>query len=89
MTAEEEVVVTEDQLADLLAFGAEFTLIEDAVQNLELITLGDDEVAAFLLMPATFRMKMTARLVELAEVMREALRELDGRVLQLTNGQAG
>lgn len=89
MTAEEEVVVTEDQLADLLAFAAEFSLIEDAVQNLELITLGDDEVAAFLLMPATFRMRMTARLVELAEVMREALRELDGRVLQLTNGQEG
>lgn len=87
MTAE-EVVITDDQLADLLAFGAEFTLIEDAVQNLELITLGDDEVAAFLLMPATFRMQMTARLVELAESMRESLRELDGRVLQLTNRQA-
>jgi hypothetical protein len=81
------VTVSTDGLLDLLAMSASVTLIEDAVQNLSNIPLGDDDVAALRLLPEQPRMQITARLIELAEVLREVLRELDGQLLGLTAGQ--
>jgi hypothetical protein len=76
--------VTEEQIIDLLSLSATFTIVEDAVQNLAQMTFDDEEIAVFDVLPETLRMKITLRLVDLAEQLREILRELDGRVLQLT-----
>lgn len=88
MTDESDALtITSDQLADLLSFSAVFTVIEDATQNLSDVEFSDDEVGSFDLMPEDFRLRCVARLLELAEMMRDALRDLDGRILQL-NPQA-
>lgn len=81
--------ITEDQAIAIAALGGVVTLIEDAVQNLEDMRLEDDEVEALVCMPLDWRVGVTGRLMQLAESLRESLRELDGRVLQLTSGRLG
>lgn len=47
----------------------------------------DEEIAALLSLDEEDRMAFTAGLIRLAEVIRENLRDLDGRILQLTTSQ--
>ena len=79
-----QLSVTFDQAMALISLGGAFTLIEDAIQNLDSMQLDDDEIACLRLMPEDYRMKVTARLLELVESLRESLRELDGRAIELT-----
>lgn len=81
------VPVTPDQLANLASLAGTVTLIEDAAQTLDDMVLEDQQVDAFEIMPTEWRIRIVARLAEMAELIREALRELDGRVFQLTAGE--
>lgn len=80
--------ITEDQARAIASLGGTFSLIEDAIQNLAEMELEDDEVDALLCMPTDWRIGVTGRLIELTESLRESLRELDGRVFQLTHAKA-
>lgn len=75
--------VDQEALLNVLSMGGTFTLIEDAVQNLESVQFDDDEIEALLSLPEEIRLRCIARLVELVDLGREALRDLDGRLLQL------
>lgn len=68
----------------LAGLGASVTLIEDATQTLAAVELDDDDVAALRVMPAVYQQRITMRLLELAEVLREVLQNLDLRLLELT-----
>lgn len=79
--------LTREEQVELLALGTVITLIEDGAQNLEAGEFDDTEIELLLVLKDDVRMTLTARLIELAESVRESLRTLDGRVLQLTSGQ--
>lgn len=71
----------------LLSIGTTFALIEQAIVTWDDVPFDDEEIEALLTLPEEVRMKTAARLIELAEHAREALRDLDGRILQLTASQ--
>lgn len=75
--------MTREDVVNLMSLAATFTVHEDAIQNLESAPFDDVELDALALLDEDHRMRLVARLVEIAEVLREASRELDGRVLQL------
>lgn len=75
-------------LTDIMSTSATYSLIEDAVQNLDQVRLDDAELRILLNLPRDIRMKLAGRLIELTELAREALRDLDGRVFQLTRSPA-
>lgn len=78
------MTVSQDDVVNLMSFAATFTLMEDAIQNLIDVPFDDVEIATLDKLEPAHRMRLTARLAELSDEMREALRELDGRVLQLS-----
>lgn len=79
--------LTREEQVELLALGTVITLIEDGTQNLEAGEFDDEEIVMLLSLKDDVRMTLIARLIELAESVRESLRTLDGRLLQLTSGQ--
>jgi hypothetical protein len=85
--AVETTQLTVEQVHHLLGMSATVTLIEDAIQNLEAVPLEDEDLAALRLLDDDSRMRITARMLELAEVLREILRNLDGQLLVLTAEQ--
>lgn len=85
---EQQQMSTEIREEVLLSIGTTFAIQEDAIQNLNQCPWTDEEIAVLLTTTDEVRMRTTARLVELSELLRNSLRELDGRVLQLTDGQA-
>jgi hypothetical protein len=70
-------------LATLLSLSATFTVAEDAIENWSEVEFDDAEINMIAELPTETRLHITARLVHLAELARESLRQLDGRVLQL------
>lgn len=72
------------QLRVLMSFAGCFTLLEDAVQNLETVRFDDDEIEALATLDVEHRLMLVARLVELEDSLQESARDLAGRVLQLT-----
>lgn len=76
--------MTREDVVNLMSLAATFTVTEDAIQNLESVPFDDVEIDALALLDEDHRMRLIARLVEIAETLREVSRELDGRVLQLT-----
>lgn len=79
--------ITEGQAIQIAGAGGAITLMEDAIQNLEAMRLDEDDLAAIRCMPTDWRIRVTGRLIELAESLRESLLELDGAVLGLTGGK--
>lgn len=75
---------TEERDEILLSIGTTFAIQEDAIQNLQHCPWSDEEVAVLLTLPDEVRMRTAARLVELTDSLRESLRELSGRILQIT-----
>lgn len=87
MTEPERAVldINMSELMGLMAFSASFVIYEDAIQNLDLASFTESQVAAFRKLPDTHRMGLAARLVELTESLRESLRALEGHLLVLTS----
>lgn len=77
--------MADQRTLDLMSLAASYTIIEDAIQNLDSVTLADEEIAALLALEPDHKMRLIARLVELDDVLREESRALSGRVLQLTS----
>lgn len=73
-----------EQITDVLSVGATFTVIEQASENLDLVRFADEEIAVVLGFPLQTRAQVTLRLSAVADQIRDALLELDGRLLQLT-----
>lgn len=77
-----DVLVTVDP-TDLLSVGATFTLIEHAGELLKDVEWADEEIAVIQQLPLEVRLQLSTRLTEVADMIREHLYELDGRILQL------
>lgn len=76
-------LITEEGITDVLSVGATVTVIEEAAGNLDDCRFADEEIAVIRRFPDDLRAKLTYRLAELAEMARDAVQELEGRVLQL------
>lgn len=72
------------ELWKVSSFAGTFTLIEHAIQMLAENPFNDDEIGAVKQYSKDRQMKLAARLIDLTEGLREALRELDAVVIGLT-----
>lgn len=77
---------TDDQLWLLSSFAGTFTLIEHAIQILGENPLHETEIQAMRLLSTDRQMRLTGRLMDLAEQLRSSLEQLDLQVLELTSG---
>lgn len=71
----------------LLSIGTTFAVQEQAMVDFASCPWTDEEIAVLHTLPAVIRMETAARLIELSDLVREAIRQLDGRILQLTDQQ--
>lgn len=76
-------MLAELELVDVLSVAATFTVIEQATEMLSAVPFADEDIAALQQFPSEVRLQMLGRLIELSEYLRQALIDLDGRVLQL------
>jgi hypothetical protein len=73
-----------DGLIDLLNGANTRCLLWQISELAESVDLTDAEVDILRKMPPTFRMKITASLLDYAEILRETSRNLDTQLLRLT-----
>jgi hypothetical protein len=71
-------------LMELVNSGATRAIYWHVSDLLENVELTDDEVEALLKMPVQYRQTVAASLLEYAEIIREASRDLDSQIMRLT-----
>lgn len=71
------------RLTDVLSVGATFTVIEDAIHELDDCRFADEEIAVLQGFPDELRIALTAQLAQLVDALDDARHELAGRVMQL------
>lgn len=79
-----EPPLDEDLVNSLLAVGTAITCYETAAVELDGAPLDDEDVATIRRMPMGTKLKIVARLIEVADSIRADLRNLDLAVLALT-----
>lgn len=72
-----------EHATDVLSVGATFTIIEQAGEQLGEVHFADEEIKALQAFPSDLRLELTLRLAEVADLIREALMDLEGRIMQL------
>lgn len=76
--------MTDEQAWKLASFSAGYSIFESAVQDIEDNILDLEELAALNYFAPERKMRLVARYIELAETLRESLREVDANVLLMT-----
>lgn len=71
-------------LMHLINSGASRAIYWHVSEMLDHVELADEEVEAILKMPVQYRQTVAASLLEYAEIIREASRDLDGQIMRLT-----
>lgn len=82
-----EAAVDTDRDQALIGIGATLRSYVLAVEGIAAVPFEDEEIDVLLSLPQDDLMATTAALIELAEEFREVLRDLDGRIFQLTASQ--
>lgn len=76
-----------EELTDVLSTAATMTALELGAEMLyEVRGFADQEIAVIFGFPPELRLRLLARLVEVSEIIRDVLEELDGRIMQLRIG---
>lgn len=71
-------------LMQLINSGATRAIYWHVSEMIDAVSLEDDEVDAILKMPVQYRQTVAASLLEYAEIIREASRDLDAQLMRLT-----
>jgi hypothetical protein len=71
-------------LMSLIDSGYSEAAYADVARILNAVQLTENEIDALLKMPAVYRQRTAARLIEYGEIIREGSRTLDGQIMRLT-----